>query len=100
MRGKELLEKLEKVESFNYAFIMFIKIMAIQLYCIHTTGCMLHQLATDFEGLPQIYQTWMSDIQIGNQNLSGLGNVQKYIASTYFATVTLSTVGKYSILMF
>ncbi|KAF3599098.1 hypothetical protein F2Q69_00038035 [Brassica cretica] len=93
MRGKELLEKLEKVESFNYAFIMFIKIMAIQLYCIHTTGCMLYQLATDFEGLPQIYQTWMSDIQIGNQNLSGLGNVQKYIASTYFATVTLSTVG-------
>ncbi|XP_048596362.1 potassium channel KOR1-like [Brassica napus] len=93
MRGKELLEKLEKVESFNYAFIMFIKIMAIQLYCIHTTGCMFYQLATDFEGLPQIYQTWMSDIQIGNQNLSGLGNVQKYIASTYFATVTLSTVG-------
>lgn len=100
MRGKELLEKLEKVESFNYAFIMFIKIMAIQLYCIHTTGCMFYQLATDFEGLPQIYQTWMSDIQIGNQNLSGLGNVQKYIASTYFATVTLSTVGKYSILIF
>ncbi|ESQ48136.1 hypothetical protein EUTSA_v10020884mg [Eutrema salsugineum] len=93
LKGKQLLEKLEKRQGLNFSFISFLKLMFIQLYWVHITGCLLYHIATTSHGHPESHQTWMSLIQIGDQNLSQLGIVPKYIAAVYFATVTTSTVG-------
>ncbi|KAF2589789.1 hypothetical protein F2Q70_00042076 [Brassica cretica] len=93
LRVKDLFEKLENFRERFYTPISFLKLLFIQLYCVHLTACIFYHQAFDSLGLGEIKNSWLSSIPISDKNLTEMGIAQMYAVSLYCASVSLSTIG-------
>mmetsp|Transcript_20158 Transcript_20158/g.37491 ORF Transcript_20158/g.37491 Transcript_20158/m.37491 type:complete len:687 (+) Transcript_20158:5903-7963(+) len=85
LKRHPIYEKLTDYIDLHVIVFKFLKFFLMCLLCIHNLACIWHMTAK-FDNFS--YETWV--IRLGYADKS---NLQRYLASFYWATTTLATVG-------